>query len=88
VPNGNGPTLDRMRVLASLLVIPYSLMAFLGGWASLYLMTGDSGQVEILGINYRLPWAPLVTVAFLLVAGTMAVVAMRLGAATRGRQPG
>jgi hypothetical protein len=28
LPNGNGPTLDRMRVLASLLVIPYSLMAF------------------------------------------------------------
>ena len=77
-----------MRVLASLLVIPYSVMAFLSGWASLYLMTGASGQVEILGINYRLPWAPLATVAFLLVAGTMAVVAMRPGAATRGRQPG
>ena len=79
-----------MRVLASLVVIPYSLMAFLSGWASLYLLTGEaySSQVEILGINYRLPWAPLATVAFLLVAGTMAVVAMRPGAATRGRQPG
>lgn len=76
-----------MRVIAALLAIPYAVSAFLSGWASLYLLTGPalSGQVEIQGINYRLPWAPLMTVALLLGVGVMAVVAIRPHGAPKRR---
>jgi hypothetical protein len=66
-----------VRVVAGLLAVGYLELAFVSAWASLYLLAtldGMANQVEIQGINYRLPWAPILAVAFLTVAGVLLVV--------------